>query len=104
MRRGEVWWARLGRAAKTRPVLLLSREAAYARRTHITIAPITRRVRGIDSEVPLTPIDGVRQECAVNLDSIQTIYKNLLTNRVTRLSDERMREVVRAIKYALDID
>jgi len=103
VRRGEVWWARLGKVVKTRPVLLLSRDAAYARRTHITIAPITRKVRAIDSEVPLAPIDGVREECAVNLDSIQTIYKNLLTNRVTRLSDEKMAAVAQAVRYALDL-
>jgi len=103
MQRGEVWWARLGRTAKTRPVLLLSRDAAYQRRTMITIAPISTRVRGIRAEVGLGQEQGFPQDCAVNLDSIQTIYKALLTNRIAVLASERMAEVERAIKYALDL-
>ena len=101
MQRGEVWWARLGRTAKTRPVLLLSRDAAYQRRTMITIAPVSTRARGIRAEVRLAKEDGFPQDCAVNLDSIQTIYKALLTNRIAVLTSERMAEVERAIKFAL---
>ncbi len=101
MRRGEVWWARLGRTAKTRPVLLLSRDAAYQRRTLVTIAPIGTRVRGIRSEVTLGQQQGFPRDCAINLDSIQTIYKALLANRITVLTSERMAEVERAIKFAL---
>lgn len=101
MRRGEVWWARLEGPAKTRPVLLLSRDAAYERRTMITIAPISTRIRRIRAEVRLTQEDGFPQDCAVNLDSIQTIYKAFLTNRITVLTSERMAQVERAIKFAL---
>jgi mRNA-degrading endonuclease toxin of MazEF toxin-antitoxin module len=67
----------------------------------ISIAPTSTRVRGIQAEVRLAREDGFPQDCAVNLDSIQTIYKTLLTNRITTLSSEKMAAVDRAIKYAL---
>jgi mRNA interferase MazF len=66
VRRGEVWWANLPSPAGRRPVLLLSRNAAYAVRSLVTIAPITRTVRGIPAEVPLRPADGLPQPCVVN--------------------------------------
>ena len=39
MRRGEVWWADLPPPAGRRPVLLLSRNEAYAVRQLVTVAP-----------------------------------------------------------------
>ena len=53
MRRGEIWWAELTRATGRRPVLLLSRDEAYAVRELVTVAPVTTRMRHIPSEVPL---------------------------------------------------
>lgn len=67
----------------------------------ITIAPISTRVRGIRAEVRLGQEDGFPRDCAVNLDSIQTIYKELLTNRISVLTSARVAEVERAIKFAL---
>ena len=42
MHRGEVWWAELPLPAGRRPVLLLSRDAAYKVRTSLTVAMVTR--------------------------------------------------------------
>ncbi len=67
----------------------------------VTIAPISTRIRGIRAEVRLAHEDGFPQDCAVNLDSIQTIYKALLTNRIAVLTSEKVAEVERAIKFAL---
>ena len=103
MRRGEVWWARLPTPAGRRPVLLLSRDRAYAVRTAVTVAVITRKVRGIPTEVALGPDDGLPAACVVNLDDILTIPKSLLEERVTLLSEEKMRLVVRAVEFALDL-
>ena len=59
MRRGDVWWADLRAPAGRRPVVLLSRNEAYAVRELVTIAPVTTRVRRIPSEVPLSVKDGL---------------------------------------------
>jgi mRNA interferase MazF len=55
MRRGEIWWAQLPGPAARRPVLLLTRNAAYAVRTSVTVAPLTTTIREIPVEVSLGP-------------------------------------------------
>ena len=101
MTRGEVWWAELGAPAGRRPVVLLSRNAAYAVRAQVTVAPVTTRVRGIRSEVSLGPADGLPRDCAVNLDSILTIEKRLLDSRIAVLSPEKLSAVAAALRFAL---
>ncbi len=103
MRRGEIWWAELPQPAGRRPVILLSRDEAYQVRRLVTIAPITTRIRGIPVEVPLGPKDGMPRECVVNLDSVTTIPKDALTERVTVLARSRMTAVDRALKFALGL-
>lgn len=103
MRRGEVWWARLPKPIGRRPVVLLSRHTAYRVRTAVTVAPVTRTVRNIPVEVPLDRADGLPARCVVNLDDITTIPKTLVTERISTLSDERMREIAEAIRFALDL-
>lgn len=103
MKRGEVWWANLPAPAGRRPVLLLSRNAAYAVRALVTVAPITRTVRGIPTEVPLGPTDGLSQPCVVNCDSITTIPKDLLAERIVLLGPAKLAAVNVAIRFALSI-
>ena len=104
MRRGEIWWANLPAPIGRRRVLLLSRDAAYVVRTAVTVAAITRTIRRIPVEVPLDMEDGMPEECVVNVDSIVTIPKSLLTERITVLPRDKMALVNRAILFALDID
>jgi len=104
MRRGEIWWANLPAPIGRRPVLLLSRDAAYAVRTAVTVAAITRTIRRIPVEVPLDMEDGMPEECVVNVDSIMTIPKSLLTERITVLPRDKMALVNRAILFGLGLD
>ncbi len=103
MRRGEVWWAKLPEPAGRRPVVLLSRDAAYKVRTSVTAALVTRTIRNIPSEVLLSKEDGLPAECVVNLDDIITVPKALLTQQITTLSAKKMALVQRAIVFALDL-
>jgi len=103
MRRGEVWWAELPPPIGRRPVLLLSRDAAYSVRTSVTVAVITRTIRNIPVEVLLGQEDGMPIECVVNLDNILTMPKSRLTERITTLSAEKMTAVVKTIVFALDL-
>src|SRR3972149_3411747 len=104
MRRGGGWGGECAPPAGRRPVLLLSRHEVYRIRSAVTLAPVTTTVRGIPVEVPLGPEDGMSQPCAVNVDDIGTFKKDRLLRRITELSDEKMREVGRAIKFTLDLD
>jgi mRNA-degrading endonuclease toxin of MazEF toxin-antitoxin module len=47
--------------------------------------------------------DGMRMECAVNLDTIQNVHKEKLGKVISHLSDERMREVRGAIEFVFDL-
>ena len=103
MKRGEVWWANLPSPTGRRPVLLLSRNKAYAVRAAVTVAQITRTVRGIPVEVPLDQKDGMPVKCVVNLDTLMTIPKSLLEKPLTSLSAAKMQLVKEALQFALDL-
>ncbi len=104
MKRGEVWWADIPAPIGRRPVVLLSRDEAYAVRNAVTVAEVTRTIRGIPVEVLLGAEDGLPKKCAVNLDTIMTMRKELLIERIALLKSEKMEEIQKAIKFALDLE
>ncbi len=104
MNQGDIYWYTFKTPDKRRPVLVLTRSSAIPVLTTVTVAPITRTIRGIPSEVLLNPEDGVRDTCAVNADNIQTVPKMNLDTFVAHLSKDRMREVWAAIAFALGFD
>ena len=104
MKRGEIWWVELPPPTGRRPVLLLSRNEAYAVRELVTIAPVTTRIRRIPSEVNLGPEEGLPQRCVANLDTITTIAKASLRERLTTLSSDKLKEVEAAIHFALGLE
>ena len=95
MKRGEIWWADLPPPTGHRPVVLISRDEAYSYRELVTVAPVTRRIRGIPAEVPLGPEDGLPRSCAVNLDSMTTVPKGSLQRPITALRIDKLRAVNR---------
>ncbi len=103
MRRGEVWWADLPAPAGRRPVVLLSRNEAYAVRELVTVAPITTRARRIPTEVMLGPAEGLPKACVVNLDTITTIPRRTLTKRIGPLPAEKLAALERALMFALGL-
>lgn len=73
MNRGEVWWAEdpeLGR----RPHLILTREAAVPLLSGLLAVPATRTIRGLPTEVSLTPADGMPEECVLTLDNVTVVH------------------------------
>jgi mRNA interferase MazF len=100
--RNEVYWADLGPPAGRRPVVVLTRDAACEVLAAVTCAPITRTSRGIRSEVPVGPPDGLPEASVINCDNILTVPKLDLD------PDGRLDEVTRAtldrvMRFALDI-
>jgi mRNA interferase MazF len=103
VRRGEVWWAEPGPPAGRRPVVLLSRDEAYAVRSLVTVAPVTTRIRNIPVEVPLGPEDGLPGPCVANLDTITTIALGSLQERIATLPPEKVQALDDAIRFALGL-
>lgn len=101
MRRCEVWWADLPPPAGRRPVVLLSRDEAYAVRNQVTVAPVTTRIRSIPVEVGLGPEDGLSKRCVINLDALVTIPKSNLEQCIGLLRPEKVKQIEAALRFAL---
>jgi len=98
IRRGEIWFA--ATPGGDRPVLILTRDPVAGRIGSVVVAALTRTVRGLISELPLTPADGVPTDCVVNFDNIHTIPRDTLRRRVTVLTPSQMAEVCRTLQAA----
>ena len=99
MNRGEVWWLEHPDAGR-RPALVLTRQAAIPVLRSVLVAPATRTVRRIPTELPLGPADGMPDACALSFDNLATVPKALLTERITRLSDAQLEQACGALRVA----
>jgi mRNA interferase MazF len=84
-----------------RPVLVLTRDAAIPVLKRVTIASISRTIRGIPTEVILDKDDGMPVRCAVSLDNLGDAWKAMLIEEVTTLGPLRMRDVCQALNIAV---
>jgi mRNA interferase MazF len=100
IRQGQIWWARLPGRAGRRPVLILTRTAAIPHLSNITVAPLSRTIRDIDSEVVLTPEQGLPTMCAITLDNVLTIPQTELEHHITTAASETMAAVFEAVRFA----
>jgi mRNA interferase MazF len=98
-REGEVWWYEDPRAGK-RPFLILTRGEALPVLNQVLAVPATRTVRGIPTEVPLDASDGMPAECVLTVENLTSIRVALCTDRITRLSPDRMQEICQALRIA----
>ncbi|HET7214225.1 MAG TPA: type II toxin-antitoxin system PemK/MazF family toxin [Terriglobia bacterium] len=99
--RGDIRLYHFAPPDKQRPVLVLTRQSAVGYLAKVTVAPITSSIRGVPSEVQLSEADGLKYPCAVNLHNIITVSKIHLGPCIATLSPERLREVCKALGFAL---
>ena len=99
MNRGEIWWLEHPEAGR-RPACIVTRQAAIAVLNTVLVAPATRTVRGIPTEVLLGPDDGMPEACALSFDNLTTVPKALLTERITRLQPAKLAGLCPALKVA----
>ncbi|MEX0874878.1 MAG: type II toxin-antitoxin system PemK/MazF family toxin [Actinomycetota bacterium] len=98
-RQGDVWWAEAEN--KRRPVLVVTRSEAIGVLRWIVVAPVTRTIRDIPTEVKLGPEDGLRDDCAATFDNLQPIGRAFLTERIGALGPRRG-EICRALVALAD--
>ncbi|MEM8902088.1 MAG: type II toxin-antitoxin system PemK/MazF family toxin [Actinomycetota bacterium] len=99
-RQGEVWWAES--EGQRRPVLVVTRDEAIPVLHRVIVAPVTRTVRGIPTEVPLGDEEGLPDECVASFDNLQPIRRSFLTGRVGRLDLPRRAEICSALRAMSD--
>jgi len=103
MKRGEVRWYKFKHPDKKRPVVILTRNSILEYLGEVTIAPVTSTIRDIPSEVLLSRLDGMHNDCAINCDHIQTVSKSNVGSMITSLSKEKLSEIRDAINFALNL-
>lgn len=102
--RNDIYWADLGPPAGRRPVCVLTRDAAIEVLTAVTCAPITRTIRGIQSEVALGPEHGLPEAGVISCDNVITVPLDDLDDEPFGHLDEITRaRLDQALRYALDI-
>jgi mRNA interferase MazF len=98
-RQGEIWWAEADE--KRRPVLVITRTEAVGVLTGIVVAPISRTVRGIPTEIGLGRREGLEIECAASFDNLQRVRRSALTERAGELG-LRGQEICDALRALAD--
>ena len=101
---GEVRMVDLGGPHKTRPALILTRQSAIPYLNAVTVAPITRTLRGVPTEIRLGVAEGLKTTSAANLDAIQTVQTARVGRYLGTLDARRRHEIRFAVLFALGLD
>jgi mRNA interferase MazF len=70
----------------------------------VICAPVYHEILGLRSELVLGEEDGLPHESAVRCDFLTLIFKDKLTHLAGSLSTAKMKELNRALRYALELD
>ena len=92
------------RLDRTRPVLILTREVVRPHLSRVTVAPITSTIRGLSTEVPVGPANGLDHASVVICDNIVTVPVSALGRRLGFLLAEQETALTDAIRAAFDLD
>lgn len=92
------------RLDKARPVVVLTRELVRPHMTRVTVAPITTTVRGLSTEIPVGPANGLDKACVVSCDNIVTVPKSALGPQIGYLLPAQETALTEAIHAAFDLD
>jgi len=94
----------LAQLDKTRPVLILTREAVRPYLARLTVAPITSTIRGLSTEVPVDPANGLDRDSVVSCDNVVTIPRSALGRHLGYLLPHQELTLAEAILAAYDLD
>ncbi|MGH9245526.1 MAG: type II toxin-antitoxin system PemK/MazF family toxin [Acidimicrobiales bacterium] len=96
-----MWW---GEAPdeKGRPFLVVSRDAAIAVMQRVLVAPVTRRTRGVPSELQLGRAEGLPVESVASFDNVRPFPKGMLVRRLGSLAPARRHELCAVAAATLD--
>jgi mRNA interferase MazF len=89
---------------KARPVLVLTRELVRPHLARVTVAPITTTARGLSTEVPVGPGNGLDVHGVVSCDNIVTVPADALGPQIGSLLPAQEANLSAAIHAAFDLD
>jgi mRNA interferase MazF len=98
--RGEIRWYTFRPPDKRRPVLILTRNEVIDHLHEIIVVPVTRTIRGLSTEVLLSPEDGMPVVWALNFDHLSLAQRDRIGTVLCSLRESRWPEVRRALLVA----
>jgi mRNA interferase MazF len=101
---GEVWLADLGMAAKTRPVVIVSRHDLDPPRALAIYVPLTTQYRDSLYEVVLPRLQFLNRDSIANVQGMGSIPTVRLERKLGRIPDDVMLKIKQAILFTLDLE
>ena len=93
----------LARLDKTRPVVVLTRDAVRPYLTRVTVAPITSTIRGLSTEVPVGRRNGLEHDSVISCDNIVTVPSDTLGRLLGYLHADAEPHLTAAIRSAFEL-
>lgn len=100
---GEVWLADLGLAAKTRPVVIVSRFDEEAPRALVLYVPLTTQNRMSRYEVAIPKLSFLDRESIANVQGLGAIPTARLERRLGRLPANTIADLKLALVFTLEL-
>jgi mRNA interferase MazF len=101
---GQVYLVDLGMAAKTWPMLVVSRRDDDAPRALAVCAPITTSTRDSEYEVSIGKPKFLHESSYVNVQGMQAIQHHELKRMIGRLPDADLKKVKSALEWLFEIN
>ena len=86
-----------------RPVVILTRDSVLPSIGVIVVVLVTRTVRQLPTEVVLGRLQGLPTPCVANFDNLLTVPRQRLKRLMGACDADKIAELNRAIKVALDV-
>jgi mRNA interferase MazF len=94
----------LAQLDKLRPVVVLTREIVRPYLRNVTVAPVTSTIRGLSTEVPVGPRNGLERDSVISCDNVTTIPADRLLRRIGFVLPDQEAALTAAITTAFDLE
>lgn len=81
----------------------MTREIVVPHLSQVTIAPITSTVRGLSTEVPVGPQNGLSHDSVISCDNITTVPADRLGATIGYLLTDQAYALSEAVRVAYDL-
>jgi len=107
VRRGELYRVRRqsSQDPKTfRVFVVVSRQVLIdSRFSTVVCAPVYTAYENLSTQVPVGIDEGLKHDSSIHCDELVSLPKSMLTNFVSKLTDEKIRSLDKALKAALEL-
>ena len=107
MRRGELYRVKHPSSKdpkKFRVFVIVSRQVLIdSRFSTVVCAPVYTSYENLSTQVPVGIDEGLKHDSSIHCDELVSLPKSMLTNFISRLSDEKIRSLDKALKAALQL-